>query len=139
MNLRCEPVTAPGADGPADWQALPPRLRPHDDLGHAEREVQVLRVLPCLAEDPLQDLAASGGVLFGQPVEQVEGVVVIEGARSPRPTQEPYPSPLTRSVVVPPGDPDITGQTAKRPRRAWLTRIRGTRCPYCPSPALVSR
>ena len=74
--------------------------------------------------DPLQDLAASGGVLFGQPVEQVEGVVVIEGARSPRPTQGPYPSPLTRSVVVPPGDPDITGQTAKRPRRAWLTRIR---------------
>jgi len=88
----------------------PPTRRPcrhdcgrSDDLGHAEREVQVLRVLPGLAEDPLQDMTARDGVLSGQRVEQVEGAVVIEGATSPRPhvpTQEPYPLPLTTSVVV---------------------------------------
>ena len=79
-------VVVPGdllRDGPADWQACRHDRGRGDDLGRAEREVQVLRVLPGLAEDPLQDTAARGGVLFGQRVEQVEGVVVIEGARSP--------------------------------------------------------
>jgi len=65
-----------------------------NDLGRAERGVQVLRVLPGLAEDPLQDMAARDGALSGQRVEQVEGVVVIEGARSHVPTLEPYPPPI---------------------------------------------
>ena len=86
-------------DRPAGWQAC------RHDLGRAEREVQVLRVLPGLAEDPLRDLAARGGVLAGQPVEQLEGVVAIEGARSPR----PHPG------TVPVASHDVRRHTAGQP------------------------
>jgi len=78
-------IVVPGdlvRDGPAGWQACRHDRGRGDDLGRAEREVQVLRVLPGLAEDPLQDMTARDGVLSGQ---RVEGAVVIEGARSPRP------------------------------------------------------
>jgi len=68
-------------DGPAGRQACRHDRGRGDDLGRAEREVQVLRVLPGLAEDPLQDTAARDGVPSGQRVEQVEGVVVIPKLR----------------------------------------------------------
>jgi len=74
-------------------------------LGRAEREVQVLRVLPNLAEDPLQHLVARGGVLSGQRVEQVQGVVVIEGARSP----------CSHSGTVPAASDDVRRRAAGRP------------------------
>jgi hypothetical protein len=48
-------------DGPTDWQSCRHDRGRSDDLGRAEREVQVLRVLPGLAEDPLQDM----GVIVG--------------------------------------------------------------------------
>jgi hypothetical protein len=54
-------VVVPGdllRDGPAGRQACRRNRGRGDDLGRAEREVQVLRVLPGLAEDPLQDMAA---------------------------------------------------------------------------------
>ncbi len=75
-----------------------------------------LRVLPGLAEDLLHYLAARGGVLSKQRVEQVEGVVVIEGAGSPRSHPGTGPGFPVTSVVVPSGDPDIHGsQTAGPP------------------------
>ena len=49
-------------------------------MGWAERAVQVFGVLAGAAEHPLQVLAARAGVLPGQRVGQVEGVVVVEGA-----------------------------------------------------------
>ena len=72
-------------------------------------------MLPGLTEDPLQDIAARDGVLFGQRVEQVQGVVVMEGARPPR--SHPGTVPVASHDVrrLPPGDPDSTGQ--KQPSR----------------------
>jgi hypothetical protein len=105
----------------------------------AEREVQVLRVLPDLAEDPLQDMAARDGVLFGERIEHVRVSSLSKAADPHVPTQEPYPLPLTMFVVALPGDPDITGQNSQAARRAWPSCIRDTRLSVRPSPVLVSR
>ena len=61
-------------------------FRSMTDPYRRELQLHCYRILGSVkdAEDLLQDLAARGGVLSGQRVEQVEGVVVIEGARSPR-------------------------------------------------------
>jgi hypothetical protein len=84
-------------DGPTGRQACRHDRGSRDDLGRAEREVQVLRVLPGLAEDPLQDTAARDAVLSGPRVKQVKGVVVIEGSGPHVPTLEPYPPPIAIS------------------------------------------
>ena len=94
------------------------------------------------AIDPLQEMAARDGVLFGQCIEQVEGVLVIEAPGPRVPTQEPYPLPLTTSVVVPPGTLTsqwTTGQTAKPPGERGRPASETPGFPYCPPPARVSR
>jgi hypothetical protein len=97
-----------------------------DDLGRAKREVQVLRVLPGLAENLLQDLAARDDVLSAQRVEQVEGVVAIKGAGSPRshPGTVPWPHGVRHRAVGRPWHSRVKDSRAAR--RAGLSRIRTT-------------
>ncbi len=80
-HQRSRIVVVPGDlphECPAGGQAGRHDRGRRDDLGRAERPVQVLRALPGRAEYPLQGLAARGGILFYQRVEQVKGIVAVE-------------------------------------------------------------
>ena len=70
-------------DGPAVWQAGRHDRGRGDDLAGTERPVQVIRVILGCAEYLPEALAAGGGVLLRQRVEQIEGIVAVERAGSP--------------------------------------------------------